>query len=278
MKKAGILKLTTGLIIIWSLLPVYWGLRTSLLPESELMVNPLKYLPWPLSWENYQNLLGFGARGGDVWEAFQKAFANSIVTSLESTLLVLVLSIVSGYAFSRFTFKGKTLILALILATMALPIYSVIIPLYSIIIKMGLLDSCLGISLIYAAAFVPLGVWLMKVAFDAIPVELEEAAMVDGASRIRTLLLVLPLASPGMVATAALTFLSAWSQFVIPMILAPQNAKPLTVLITQFVGRSSIDYGLMSAAGSIAILPPLLLVILLSRYLVNGLVQGAMKS
>jgi multiple sugar transport system permease protein len=278
MRKSIPLIAVVSLIVLWSLLPIYWSLRTSLLPEIELTTTPLKYIPMPLSLENYQNLLGIGTRGNDVWIPLKNSLINSIVTSTGTTLLVLLLSVLAGYAFSRFTFKGKNLLIGTVLVTIALPAYSVMIPLYRIIIRLGLLDTWVGIILIFTSAFAPLGVWLMKVAFDTIPIELEEAAMVDGASPAKTLLTILPLAVPGMVAVATLTFLSAWSQFVIPLVFSPQNASPITVLITQFVGRTSIDYGLMSAAGIIAIIPPLLVVIFLSKYLVDGLMRGAIKN
>lgn len=269
--------LTIIIILIWSLTPIYWALRTSLLSDKELMVTPIKYLPTPISLENYKLLFGLGKEGTMVWNQFKKALINSFISSGITTFNVVIISIISGYAFSRFEFKGKKLVFYMLIIIMALPAYSVIIPLYKIIAKLGLLDTQIGITLIYTATFSPLAVWLMRSFFNSIPIELEEAALIDGASRFKSLLTILPLALPGIIAVSVITFLTTWSNFLLPLIFAPLKAKPLTVLITQFVGKSTIDYGLMTAAGVITILPPVIIVIFLNKYLVSGLMAGAVK-
>eukprot|EP01035_Chromulina_nebulosa_P060559 gene60559-82849_t len=153
------------------------------------------------------------------------------------------------------------------------------IPLYRIMIGAGLVDTYLGVTLIYVSAFLPLALWLMRSVYQAMPLALEEAAWLDGASKLYTLVrIVLPLAGPGLVATAILTFLSAWGQFMVPLVFSPTLAtKPLTVLIPEFVTRNYVDYGLMNAAGIVAIVPPVLLVVFLNRFLVQGLMAGASK-
>lgn len=265
------------LVAFWSLMPIYWTLRTSLLPHNEFMSIPLKYFPDSITFDNYRKLFGLGEEGTAVWEQFRKAMINSFISSAMTTIVVIIISVMAGYAFSRYKFKGKKFIFGIIVATLALPVYSVIIPLYRIVINLNLLDKQLGIVLIYTAAFVPLIVWLMKSVFDSIPLELEEAAMIDGASRFRVLLTILPLAVPGIIAAAIIVFLSSWSQFLLPLLFTNIKAKPLTVLITQFVSKTSIDYGMMTAAGIITILPPVVIVIFLNKYLVSGLMSGAVK-
>lgn len=265
------------IIVLWSIIPIYWTLRTSLLEKSELMVTPIKYLPIPINLGNFQQLFGLGGISSNVKEEFIKALLNSLTLSIFTTIMVCVVSVMAGYAFSRFKFKGKRLIFGLITATLALPVYSVIIPLYRIVIKMNLIDTKLGMTLILTAAIVPLTVWLMKNFFNTIPIELEEAALIDGASRFRTLLTILPLATPGIIAVAIITFLNTWSQFFLPLIFSTIETKPLTVFITQFVSKTSVDYGMMTAAGIIVILPPILIVLFLNKYLVNGLMDGAVK-
>jgi multiple sugar transport system permease protein len=166
-----------------------------------------------------------------------------------------------------------------IVATLGVPAYTVMIPLYRIMIGAGLVDTYLGVTLIYISAFLPLALWLMRSVYQAMPLSLEEAAWLDGASKLYTLVrIVLPLAGPGLVATAILTFLSAWGQFMVPLVFSPTlSTKPLTVLIPEFVTRNYVDYGLMNAAGIVAIVPPILLVIFLNRFLVQGLMAGASK-
>jgi multiple sugar transport system permease protein len=146
-------------------------------------------------------------------------------------------------------------------------------------ISLKLIDTYTGVTLIYISAFLPLALWLMRSVYQAMPISLEEAAWLDGASKIYTLVrIVLPLAAPGLIASAILTFLNAWGQFMVPLVFSPTlKTKPLTVLIPEFVTRNYVDYGLMNAAGILAIIPPVLLVLFLNRYLVQGLMAGASK-
>jgi multiple sugar transport system permease protein len=162
---------------------------------------------------------------------------------------------------------------------MAIPAYTVMIPLYRLMISLSLIDTMTGVILIYVSAFLPLALWLMRSIYQAIPISLEEAAYLDGAGKTYTLLrIILPLAAPGLIAAAILTFLNAWGQFMVPLVFSPTLAtKPLTVLIPEFVTRNYIDYGLMNAAGIIAVVPPILLVIFLNRFLVSGLMAGSGK-
>lgn len=127
--------LTIIIILIWSLTPIYWALRTSLLSNKELMVAPIKYLPTPISLDNYKLLFGLGKEGTAVWIQFKKSLINSFISSGITTFNVCIVSIISGYSFSRFEFKGKKLVFYMLIITMALPAYSVIIPLYKIIAK-----------------------------------------------------------------------------------------------------------------------------------------------
>ena len=264
------------LILVWTLAPIYWALRTSLLQESDLKSTPIKYFPNPISTKNYQHLLGF-ADNTSVWQSFSKALMNSLITCLLATVIVVVISILSGYAFARLKFHGQNILFYMVLITMALPAYAVIIPLYKIMVDLGLVDTQTGITLVYVSAFVPLSIWLMRNYFKTIPKELDEAAMMDGASKLRALWTILPLSLPGVITAAILTFLNAWSQFLIPLVFSPAKTKPLTVLITEFNGRYTMEYGMITAAGIITMIPSILIVLFLNRYLVNGLMTAAVK-
>lgn len=263
-------------ILVWTLAPIYWALRTSLLKDAEVTSTSIKYLPLPASLENYTALLGLD---GDtsIWQSFSQAFLNSLISSLIATIAVLFIAILAGYAFARLEFRGKNTLFMMVLLTMALPAYAVIIPLYKIMINANLVDTQTGISLIYISAFMPLAFWLMRNYFKTIPKELDESAMIDGASRLRALITILPLTLPGVVAAAILTFLSSWSQFLIPLLFAPSKTKPLTVLITEFSGRYSTDYGMITAAGIITMIPPILIVLFLNKFLISGLMDAAVK-
>jgi len=266
-------------IVAWSLGPIYWTLRTSVATPTDLTSVPPKYLPWPISLDNYGRLFGFvGSAQASLWSAFESAGLNSIITCFAATIVVVIIAIFSGYVFARLRFPGNGVVFGLLVATLAIPAYGVIIPLYRIMVSFQLIDTYQGITLIYVSAFTPLAIWILRSHFAVIPLELDETALVDGASRLRVIFTILPAALPGIAATAILTFLTAWSQFSIPLVFAPTMAtKPLTVLISEFVGKNTIDYGLITAASMVTVLPPILIVVLLNRYLVSGLAAGAVK-
>ncbi|MGQ9364920.1 carbohydrate ABC transporter permease [Azospirillum sp. ST 5-10] len=279
---AGIAAAAT-VLIVWSLGPVYWSLVTSLTPPVDLVGTP-SFWPRNPTLEHYGKLLGAtsvsqGNAVQSVWPQFSAALVNSLVTSLAATVVTVLVAAFGAYAFVRLEFPGRGLLFALVVATLAIPAYTVMIPLYRLMIALRLIDTYLGITLIYVSAFLPLALWLMRSVYQAMPVSLEEAARLDGAGRLYTLVhIVLPLATPGLIASAILTFLSAWGQFMVPLVFSPTLAtKPLTVLIPEFVTRNYIDFGLMNAAGILAIIPPVLLVLFLNRYLVSGLMAGATK-
>lgn len=263
-------------ILVWTLAPIYWAFRTSLLKEVDVKSTPIKYFPKPASTENYMNLLGLNEQTS-VWQSFSHALVNSLISSLGATIIVVVIAVLSGYAFARLEFRGRDTFFTMVLITMALPAYAVIIPLYKMMVDFNLVDTQTGITLIYVSAFAPLSIWLMRNYFKTVPKELDEAAMMDGASRLRALWTILPLSLPGVVTAAILTFLSAWGQFLIPLVFSPSKTKPLTVLITEFNGRYTMDYGMITAAGIITLIPTILIVLFLNRFLLSGLMNAAVK-
>ena len=278
------LSLGAAVLLLWSLGPIYWSLLASLTPPNALVSDNLHLWPVAPTWEHYAKLLGAtstsqGNEVQSVWPQFSKALANSIITSLAATVVTVAIAAVGAWAFVRLKFPGRDVLFIGVVATLAVPGFTVLIPLYRLMIAAGLIDTYTGVTLIYVSAFLPLALWLMRSVYQSMPLSLEEAAWIDGASKFYTLLrIVLPLAGPGLVACAILTFLSAWGQFMIPLVFSPSLAtKPLTVLIPEFVTRNYVDYGLMNAAGIVAILPPIILVLFLNRFLVQGLMAGASK-
>ena len=273
-----------GILILWSIGPVYWALVTSVTPPNALVSDILRLWPEQMTFEHYAKLFGAtstsqGNEVQSVWPQFSRAFFNSLLTAFAATVLTVLIAAFGAWAFVRLRFPGRDLIFVVIVGTLGVPAYTVMIPLYRIMISAGLVDTYTGVVLIYVSAFLPLALWLMRSVYQAMPLSLEEAAWLDGASKLYTLVrIVLPLAGPGLVATAILTFLSAWGQFMVPLVFSPTlDTKPLTVLIPEFVTRNYVDYGLMNAAGIVAIVPPVLLAIFLNRFLVQGLMAGASK-
>lgn len=273
------------LLLIWSLGPIWWSFITSLTPPDDLTSAGLRLWPEHLTFEHYAKLLGTASstlKGNEIqsiWPTFSAAFRNSLITALTATIATVAIAAFGAYAFVRFRFPGRDTMFFVVVATLAVPAYSVLIPLYRLMIALHQIDTYLGVTLVYVSAFLPLALWLMRSVYQAIPVSLEEAAYLDGAGKTYTLIrIVLPLAAPGLIAAAILTFLNAWGQFMVPLVFSPTMAtKPLTVLIPEFVTRNYIDYGLMNAAGILAIAPPILLVVFLNRFLVSGLMAGAGK-
>lgn len=269
------------LLLVWSLGPIYWTLVSSVTPSADFSARPIHFFPQNFTFDHFLRLLGINVErigGVLVWEQFRSALFNSILVSLAATVACVAVAALGGYAFARLDFPGKRVVFLVVVATLAIPGYAVLIPLYRLMIAIRLIDTHLGIALIYVSAFLPLALWLMRSVFDSLPVSLEEAAQLDGAGRLRIFFsIVLPLVGPGLTAAAILTFLGAWGQYLVPLVFSPSATKPLTVLIPEFVTKNFIDYGLITASGTIAITIPALVVIFLNRYLVTGLLAGSAK-
>lgn len=270
-----------AVLLVWSLGPIYWTIASSVTPTEDFSARPIHFFPQNFTLDHYARLLGINISrigGVEVWKQFRAALFNSVITSVAATLLCVAVSALGAYAFTRMKFPGRQVLFGAVVATLAIPAYAVLIPLYQIMIKMQLVDTYVGVALIYVSAYLPLSLWLLRSVFDALPIALEEAAQLDGAGRLFIFFnIVLPLAGPGLTAAAILTFLGAWGQYLVPLIFSPQATKPLTVLIPEFVTKNFIDYGLITASGSIAIIIPALVVIFLNRYLVSGLLAGSVK-
>lgn len=270
-----------ALLLVWSLGPIYWTLVSALTPTSDFSIRPIRFFPANFTFDHFARLLGINVErigGVQVWAKFRAAMVNSIVVSVAATVLCVAISALGAYAFSRLEFPGRKVLFIAVVATLAVPGYAVLIPLYRIMIELRLIDTYLGVSLIYVSAYLPLSLWLMRNVYEQLPVSLEEAAQLDGAGFMRIFFsIVLPLVGPGLTATAILTFLGAWGQYLVPLIFSPTQTKPLTVLIPEFATKNFIDYGLITASGSMAIVIPALVVIFLNRYLVSGLLAGSAK-
>jgi multiple sugar transport system permease protein len=268
-------------VLLWSLGPIYWTLASAITPSADFAARPIHFFPQNFTLNHFERLLGINVDrigGVEVWKQFRVALFNSIVTALASTVACVAMSAFGGYAFTRLRFPGRRWMFFAVVATLAIPGYAVLIPLYRLMIGLHMVDTVTGITLIYVSAFLPLSLWLMRNVFEALPLSLEEAAQLDGASRLGIFFrIVLPLVGPGLTAAAILTFLGAWGQYVVPLIFSPTATKPLTVLIPEFATKNFIDYGLITASGSIAIVIPALVVIFLNRYLVSGLLAGSVK-
>jgi multiple sugar transport system permease protein len=263
-------------ILVWTLLPLYWVLNTSLQTDAQISSKPANYIPPTPTIANFRTLL---TGSGDAATAIRQSMVNICIECAAATVVTVVLATLAAYAFARMTFRGKNVVFYSVLATMALPAYATLIPLYRIMSTLGLVNTYTGIVLVYVSGFLPLATWILYNFMSSLPIALEEAGQVDGASRMQVLWhVVLPLARPGIVSTAIITFLSAWAQFLFPLVLSSDlSTQPLTVAIAALQGRHTVPYSLMSAAGVIAVSVPALIAVVLNRYIVNGLLAGSVK-
>jgi multiple sugar transport system permease protein len=261
-----------AVVLLWSLVPIYWSLKTSL--ETEAAANAQNYVPLHPTVGNYATLL---TRSGDLPGQIRRATLNIVIECGAATIITIVLATLAAYAFARMRFRGQQALFYAVLATMAFPAYTTLIPLYRIMSDFGLVNTYTGIVLVYVSGFLPLATWVLHNYFTNMPIGLEEAALIDGASRLRVLrYIVLPLARPGIISTALITFLFAWAQFLFPLVLSTDSStQPLTVLIAALQGRHVVPSTLLNAAGVLAIAVPALLALAFNRYIVNGLLAGS---
>ena len=263
-------------IVVWTLIPLYWVLNLSLQTDAQISAKPANYLPPTPTLGNYATLLG---GTGEIADSVRQSTINIFIECAGATLVTVVLATLAAYAFARMRFRGRNVLFYAVLATMAFPAYATLIPLYQIMSTLGLVNTYTGIVLVYVSGFLPLATWILYNYMSSLPLALEEAGQVDGASRMRVLWhIVLPLARPGIVSTAIITFLSAWAQFLFPLVLSSDiSTQPLTVVIAALQGRHTVPYSLLSAAGVVAVAVPAAIAVLLNRYIVSGLLTGSVK-
>jgi multiple sugar transport system permease protein len=264
------------LILMWSLVPIYWAIKTSLQTDADARSRPAHYLPTNPTLQNYATLL---SGSGDIPGQIRQASLNIVIECGAATIVTVLLATLAAYAFARMQFRGRNVFFYAVLATMAFPAYTTLIPLYRIMSVFGLVNTYSGIVLVYVSGFLPLATWVLHNYFASLPAGIEEAGLVDGARRLQVLwYLLLPLARPGIISTALITFLFAWGQFLFPLVLSSDlSTQPLTVVIAALQGRHVVPSTLLNAAGVLAIIVPAALALAFNRYIVNGLLAGSTK-
>ena len=273
-----LLYLAVLLIAIWTVAPYLWLVISSISYKSELLTVPLRWFPAHPTLENYQKLFFGGGATGESISLFLLSLKNSAIIAFFATSICLILGSLSAYALSRLAFPGSRHYLLLLMAAQLLPPVSIVIPGYIILKKLALIDKFEGVVLVYLSFILPFVIWILRGYFSTIPPELEDAARIDGCTRLQALYkVVLPLAGPGLASTAVYAFIASWNEFFYAFIYTSVNAKTLPVLIAEFSSKFGPDYISMSAAGVVASLPPLLLALLFQKYLVRGLTAGAVK-
>jgi trehalose/maltose transport system permease protein len=258
-----------GLLALYAT-PVFWQLLTSLKPEAELLVLP-PLLPSRLTWEHYRVVLS--------QSLMPRALLNSVGVSALTTALALAIGVPAAYALARLPVPGRGALMLAIVAGTAFPQIATVSPLYLLMRALGLRDTWTGLVMGNASFALPLVVWLLAGFVRELPVELEEAASLDGAGRLAAFRWVLlPLLAPGVASTALLTFLFSWNEFLFAYTFTATGAsRTVPVALALFPGVFEVPWGDIAAASILAALPPIVLVIALHRFLVRGLLAGALR-
>jgi ABC-type glycerol-3-phosphate transport system permease component len=255
------------------LLPIYWMVRSAFARTTDVIKLPLVYFP-PITFENFQTLIN--------QIPFFQYLGNSLIFAIGSTILTLLVSFLAAYAFARINIPGSGIILWILLISMALPEISTVVPLYRILATLGLLDSLQGLILVMSSVLAPFTVWVLISFIKQVPYEIEEAAIIDGASLPQIFVRILfPVTMPGLVTMGLINFINAWNNLLYPLSfsISPES-KTLSVAITEvFVGHS--PYGkpwvLIMAMGVVMTVPSVILVVLSQKSIVRGLTGGAIK-
>jgi multiple sugar transport system permease protein len=264
-------------VAIAILAPFGWMVLASITPQRVLITTPLQWIPD--SWDFSRYVTIFSGGSDSVGATFRAAMGNSIVVAVGTVIISMIVGILGAYAFARLRFRFRRAVLVLFLATYMLPQIALLIPLYLILNQLHLLDTTTGLIFVDCALVIPFVLWILSNYFLTIPEELEEAARIDGTTRMGALFyVVLPAARPGIFAAIMFAFLLAWDEFMYALIFTSSDAaKTLPVAISEFAGRYTTDFGLVAAGGILAALPPIIVAIIFQRYVVSGMATGAVK-
>ncbi len=257
-------------IAAFALFPILWGLSSSLKPSDRILESPPRLLPDSPTLEHYARLLDDNAA---------HYIGNSLIVSAASVLLTLSIAALGGYALARHDFRGRGLVMMATVAIMSVPIASLLVPTFTLLSAVGLTDTRLGLVLLYAAYQVPAAMWMLYGYFSTLPVEIENAARVDGCSPLRTLLrVVLPLSRPGLVAAGLFVLVFAWNDFVVAVtVTSSQEVRTFPVAIYFYLGVYGREWGPLLAASMVSIVPIIAVFVWLQRHFVSGLTGGGVK-
>jgi ABC-type glycerol-3-phosphate transport system permease component len=260
-----------ALLALQAAFPFLWMVSTSFKPPAEVFAQPPAFIPEDPTWENFRRL--FTATN------FLIYFKNSLIVSGLAVVLTMVVSAAGAYSLTRFSYLGREKIAGLILCTYMFAPIMVVIPFFILVKKLGIENTHFALVLAFTSFCLPFTLWLMRAFFATIPLELEEAALVDGAGRVRALIyVVLPLALPGIIATSIFTFILAWNDYIFTRILITSDElKTLPVGVQDLFHSALIDWGLIMAAGMMITLPALLFFLSVQRYLIRGWGAGGVK-
>ena len=260
-----------AIVSLFSMFPLYWMVASSVRPRNVLLTTPPPYFTTDFDASAYVN----------IWTntPFGQMFINSLFISIVTTIVTVVFSAMAGHSLARLKFRGKTVISRGVLITYLFPQILLVVPLFVAMVNLGLVDTYFGLILTYMTFSFPFGMWMLTAYFQTIPVDLEEAALLDGASRLTIFLkIVLPLSRPGLAAVGIFTFIHAWNEFLYALVLLNSDEKlTLSIGLYRMLDSETVDWGEILAATSMIVAPVLVVFMFFERHLVGGLTAGATK-
>ncbi|HVO40558.1 MAG TPA: carbohydrate ABC transporter permease [Spirochaetia bacterium] len=265
------------LVLLFVAAPVAWMFITSISIHRDIITVPLRFIPRQATLQRYLDV--FTNPENEIANAFKIAMRNSLIVSGSVTVISLVIGSLASYAFARLRFAFKSKILYLILFTYMIPSVVVVMPLYLLLSRLGMLNSRPTLVLLYLTMTLPFVIWVMQTYFGSLSRTFEESASLEGCNRLQVLWhIYFPMARPGIIATAILSFLIAWDEFFFALIFTSTlDAKTISVAIAEFSGKHYVDYEMIAAGGVIAALPPVLIAVIFQKYIVMGMTAGGIK-
>ena len=267
------------LTLIFIYAPLAWLVLSSISTRAELLAVPPRWIPAHPTLQNYLNILVPGTAVSEVARTFKVTIGNSLIVALSTTALCLLIGSFAGYALARLRLPFRSPVLLGIVSVRMVPEISLVIPLFIVATRINWTDKPIVLIVTYLSFALPFAIWMLTTFFETVPLELEDAALIDGSSRLGILFRVLiPVAAPGIISTALFTFMLAWDEFFFALIFTSTlNAKTVPVAIAEFTGRYAVDITAMMTGGVLAALPPVVLALIFQRYIVSGLASGAVK-
>lgn len=252
--------------------PILWAVVTSFLPLSSLTAKPIDLDPTKFTFENYRLVL-------DVRQSLLRGLFNSLIIASFTSAVALAIGSAAAYALARLSLPGGNVILLSILATQMFPGIVIAIPLFLVLSRLRLIDTHFGLMFVYLSFVLPIVIWILKGFFEAIPIQLEKAAAIDGASNVQVFrYVILPISLPPLFATGVFAFIESWNEFFFAIILTRINVKTAPIAISEFAGQYRTLYGQMLASAVLASLPVVILAIIFRRFILEGFVEGAVKT
>jgi len=261
-----------GLLVLAVIMfPIYWMVTTALKPGREILSLTPYWVPAPITFDNFKTAMQVPFFWNDV--------VNSLIIVLTVVVISVVLAFLAAVAVARFGFRGRSAFVVMVIAVQMVPLNALVIPIYLLLDSVGQVDSLLGVIAYYMAVVLPFMIWTLRGFVHNIPVDLEEAAMVDGASRVGAFMrIVFPLVAPGLVATAIFGFIQAWNEYIIAYVLLSSSSKQtLTIWLASFTTQHGTDWGGLMAGATLTALPVVVFFLLVQRQVTGGLTAGAVK-